>query len=287
MIRILYILLISLICYQSLIAQSLNNLSFGTDTTFDIVSWNIEWFPKNNFTADYVETILTNLQADVYALQEINDTTLLKQISDNISGYKSYFLSEYYGGLAYIYNTNNVEINARYEIFTSQPFWHIFPRSPQILDLNYKGQNYIIINNHFKCCGDGYLDLNDTNDEENRRLQAVIHLKEYIDNNLFSKNVIVVGDLNDDLNDLVSNNVFYSFIMDSNNFIFTDMQIAQGSNLFWSYPTWPSHLDHILISNELFSIFNNVNSEIRVIRVDDYMSSWNYYEYNVSVFIIL
>ena len=27
-----------------------------------------------------------------------------------------------------------------------------------------------MINNHFKCCGDGELDLNDTSDEEYRRL---------------------------------------------------------------------------------------------------------------------
>ncbi len=281
MIRVFYIL-ISLLFYQSLIAQNLNNLSFGTDTTFDIVSWNIEWFPKNNFTADYVETILTNIQADIYALQEINDTTKLKQISDNMLGYESYFVSEYYGGLAYLYNTNNVEINDRYEIFTSQSFWHIFPRSPQVIDLNYNGKNYIIINNHFKCCGDGYLDLNDSNDEENRRLQAVNYLKQYIDNNFAFKNVILVGDLNDNINDFTSNNVFQSFIIDSNNYIFTDMQIAQGSNLFWSYPTWPSHLDHILISNELFPYFYHINSEVSVIKVDDYMSSWNYYEYNVS-----
>ena len=277
--RILFVLLIS---SQFLIAQNLNNLSFGTDSTFDIISWNIEWFPKNNSTASYVETILSNLEADIYALQEINDTTLLKQVTSNILGYESYFLSEYYGGLAYVYNTNTVQINDRYEIYTSQPYWHIFPRSPQVLDLDYNGQNYIIINNHFKCCGDGILDLTDANDEENRRLQAVISLKEYIDNNFAYKNVIVVGDLNDILNDVTSNNIFQSFISDSNNYLFADMQIAEGSNTNWSYPTWPSHLDHILITNELFYSFQNMYSDINVIRVDDYMSSWNNFENNIS-----
>ena len=73
---------------NQIIAQNLNNLSFGTDSTFEVVSWNIEWFPKNgNTTANYVQTILTNLNADVYALQEIDDTTLLKQVIANIVGY--------------------------------------------------------------------------------------------------------------------------------------------------------------------------------------------------------
>ena len=137
-----------LISSQILSAQTINNLYFGTDTTFDIISWNIEWFPKNNNTAVKVQEILTSLDADIYALQEIADTSLLKQVVSNIPGYKCYFKSSYYGGLAYIYNTNTIQINAKYEIFTSQPYWNAFPRFPQVLDCNFMGNNYIIINNH-------------------------------------------------------------------------------------------------------------------------------------------
>ena len=44
MIRI--ILFVIFLSWHSLVGQTLNDLSFGSDTTFDIVSWNIEWFPK-------------------------------------------------------------------------------------------------------------------------------------------------------------------------------------------------------------------------------------------------
>ena len=60
------------------------------------------------------------------------------------------------------------------------------------------------------------------------------------------------------------------------------MQIAQGSNLEWSYPSWPSHLDHILISDELFEDFLDPNSLISVIKIDDYMGGWSNYDNNVS-----
>ena len=277
--KTLFILLIS---SQLLTAQNLNNLNFGTDTTFDAISWNIEWFPKNNNTASKVQAILTNLEADVYALQEIDDTTLLKQVVANISGYECHFKSSYYGGLAYVYNTNTVQINSKYEIFTSQPYWNALPRSPQILDLTFMGENYILINNHFKCCGDGILNTNNPIDEENRRLQATTLLKQFIDSVFVNKKVILVGDLNDELTDNSVNNVFQNLIIDSVNYLFTDMQIAQGNSVDWSYPTWPSHLDHILITNELFADFQNLNSAVSVIRVDDYMISWNNYENNVS-----
>ncbi len=279
MIRTLFLLLF---CSQLIIAQNLNNLDFGTDSTFDIISWNIEWFPKNSTTAIKVQEILANLESDVYALQEIDDTTLLKQVVANIPGYECYFKSTYYGGLTYVYNSNTVQINSKYEIFTSQSYWNAFPRSPQILDCTFNGDNYIIINNHFKCCGDGILNINNPTDEENRRLQAVTFLKQYIDNNFPSKKVILLGDLNDELIDNNLNNVFQDIILDSSNYSFVDMQIAQSSSVDWSYPTWPSHLDHILITNELFSAFQDPGSLVSVIRVDDYMSSWSNYEDNVS-----
>lgn len=275
-------ILLYLLSFQFALAQNLNNLSFGTDSTLEIVSWNIEWFPKNgNITANYVETILTNLQADVYALQEIDDSTMLKAVVSNIPGYECYFESSYYGGLAFVYNTNTISINAKYEIYTAQPYWNPFPRAPKVLDFQFMGENYIVINNHLKCCGDGILNLNDSNDEEYRRWEAVNLLKQYIDTNLTNKKVMVVGDWNDELTDNSSNNVFNPFLNNNSDFLFTDMLIAQGPSTEWSYPTWPSHLDHILITNALFGLFTTP-SEIRTLKIDNYMNSWNQYETNIS-----
>jgi endonuclease/exonuclease/phosphatase family metal-dependent hydrolase len=277
--KIIFLLLISL---QLLNAQSLKDLHFGTDSTFEVVSWNIEWFPKNGqVTADSVKTILQSLAADVYALQEIDDTTLLKQVVSTIPGYACHFRFSHYGGLAYVYNTNTVQVNKKYEIYTSQPYWNAFPRSPQVLELTFNNEEYVIIDNHLKCCGDGVLDLNDTSDEENRRLRAINLLKTYIDSIFSNDKVIVVGDWNDILNDPTPNNVFNSFLNDSD-YLFVDFPIALGSSANFSFPTWPSHLDHILISNELFSDFSKPNSELSCIRIDDYMSSWSTYDYNIS-----
>ena len=277
--KIIFLLLISL---QLLNAQSLKDLHFGTDSTFEVVSWNIEWFPKNGqVTADSVKTILQSLAADVYALQEIDDTTLLKQVVSTIPGYACHFKFSHYGGLAYVYNTNTVQVNKKYEIYTSQPYWNAFPRSPQVLELTFNNEEYVIIDNHLKCCGDGVLDLNDTSDEENRRLRAINLLKTYIDSIFSNDKVIVVGDWNDILTDPTPNNVFNSFLNDSD-YLFVDFPIALGSSANFSFPTWPSHLDHILISDELFSDFSKPNSELSCIRIDDYMSSWMHYDYNIS-----
>tara|TARA_B100001250_G_scaffold329589_1_gene294300 strand:- start:1075 stop:1719 length:645 start_codon:yes stop_codon:yes gene_type:complete len=143
------------------------------------------------------------------------------------------------------------------------------------------GENYFIINNHFKCCGDGIIDFDDMSDEENRRYTAINLIKEYIDNNLPDNNVIVLGDLNDDIAESSSNNVFQEVLDDSTHYQFADLEIAQGNSSEWSFPNWPSHLDHILITNELFDSANNL--EVQTIKIDEYLDGgWNEYDQNIS-----
>ncbi len=65
--------------------------------------------------------------------------------------------------------------------------------------------------------------------------------------------MIVLGDFNDVIvSPVPEDNVFYNFSIDRLNYAFTDLEIAQGDPERWSYPNWPSHIDHILITNELF-----------------------------------
>lgn len=265
-------------------AQGIEDLEFGTENSFEVLTWNIEQFPKNgNTTVDYVIDIIEALDVDVLALQEISDIDTFNAMVDQLSPYEGYLESIWFGGLAYIYKSDTIEINAFYEIYTTSEYWNYFPRSPMVMELTYLGEEFILINNHFKCCGDGLLDVNNDNDEETRRYFASTLLKEYIDSNWEDKNVILLGDLNDDLTDTEGNNVFQMFLDDATNYLFTDYEIASGSSEHWSFPNWPSHLDHILITNELFEAFNNANAAVQTIKIDDYLpGGWNEYDSNIS-----
>ena len=95
--------------------------------------------------------------------------------------------------------------------------------------------------------------------------------------------VILLGDLNDILTDSQENNVFQMFIDDPDHYRFLDMEIAQGSPGGWSYPSWPSHIDHILITDELFDAFAHVNSEVAVLKIENYLEGgWEEYDQNIS-----
>ena len=263
-------------------SQDLEDLSFGEENSLDIATWNIEWFPKNGqTTVEYVTEIIEQLDLDILAIQELDDTEMFDQMLDALPAYTGYYESDWFAGLAYIYKTEVVEINDIYEIYTTSPYWSAFPRSPMVMDMNFMGENYFLINNHFKCCGDGILDFNNESDEEKRRYDAANLLKEYIDSYLSDKNVIVLGDLNDDIAEASQNNVFQMILNDTENYLFVDFEIANGSSSDWSFPSWPSHLDHILITNELFDELDN--SDIQTIKIDEYLDGgWNEYDQNIS-----
>ena len=276
--KITYLMLL----LSTLSSQDLEDLSFGDDASLDIATWNIEWFPKNDqTTVDYVSDIISLMDLDILAIQEVDDTVMFSQMLDELPLYSGYYESSWFAGLAYIYKTESIEINDIYEIYTTSPYWSAFPRSPMVMDINFMGDNYFLINNHLKCCGDGALDTSDASDEENRRFIAMNLLKQYIDDNLPGQNVIVLGDLNDDIAEESTNNVFQNILEDSENYFFSDIEIANGSSSHWSFPNWPSHLDHILITNEIFNGLTRIQTQ--TIKIDSYMDGgWSEYDYNVS-----
>jgi endonuclease/exonuclease/phosphatase family metal-dependent hydrolase len=267
-----YLIIVFLSIFFNVSAQNLSDLTFGTDTTFEIMTWNIEEFPKNGATTvNAVKEVLEALQVDVICFQEIVDSTELKRIAANLDGYELLLDNGFGSGLAVMYNADEVTIDATYNIYDAFAYWNTFPRAPQVVEMTVDGEQIVIINNHLKCCGDGVIDLGNLDDEETRRLEANNLLKLFVDGSFPNSKVILIGDLNDMMTDAPPNNVFQQFLNDSTNFIFADAAIEIGSSDNWSYPLWTSHLDHILISNEWFEVFDKSTTEVATIRIDDYL----------------
>ena len=235
-----------------------NSINFsGDESTLDVITWNIENYPKNDFTNYYVKEIIDSLNIDFIALQEISNNEAFSNLSSLLGNHWYSFRSDSpsseWGELAFLINQNEFEvIGTPYTILNSYQYEFAY-RPPLVIACSYQNQSLVFINVHYKCCGDGILNDNYW-DEENRRLQASYYLKNYIDTYLSNDKVIVLGDFNDDIAEYENNNnVFLNFINDTDNYYFADYQIATSSNQFWSYPSWPSHIDHILITNELIS----------------------------------
>ena len=257
-----------------------NYLNFGTSNTLDIVTWNLEWFPKNgNITIDSLKSIIEKIDADVYAFQEIDNIGSFNMLKNQLLGYSGLVKNTSNLNLAFLYK-NSITIDSSYSILDDYDY--VFAgRTPFVLEINYNGMNLNIFNNHFNCCGDGVLDLGDSSDEENRRLQAMNYLKNYIDNNNYS-NAIILGDLNDLIEDNIYDNVFISIINDSLNWKIVDDHIPNQITSNWSFPNWPSHLDHIFLSNSLLPLINDQQVDVKTIRVDNYFQTFYQYDNTIS-----
>jgi len=287
MIKKLNTLLLASFFVPSIFAQTpgLINLEFGTFENFDIATWNVEFFPKEDQTTiDYMVELIEELELDVIAIQEIDDAAAFQDLIDLFQGYDGVYQGGDFLKLGYIYNTQSVTVNEVYDIYEAESFDNPFPRKPMVMELTFMDDyDFVVINNHFKCCGNGVLNENNLWDEETRRAFASQLLKQYMDEFHANENVIMLGDLNDLLIDPPSNNVFSVFYEDSENYRFADQEIAIGSSSQWSFPSWPSHLDHILISDELFPALDNESSKVETIQIDEYFpGGFDGYEDNVS-----
>jgi len=147
-------------------------------------------------------------------------------------------------------------------------------RMPYVLEFTYKNQIFYIINVHFKCC-------NSYGNEKFRRYEASSYLANYINNNYPNDHVIIMGDFNGNIDETVNieqvnYNVFEPFLGSS--YMFADENIHLGDSELWSYPTYPSHIDHVVITNEILNsllIEYNTNT----VLVED-MYNGGFTEYN-------
>jgi len=268
---------------SALITQStVADMEFGSDESFEVMTWNIEKFPKkDDLTVSYVRQAIIGLQVDVIALQEIKQyhtfNSMLDdlKLEDNESDWTGDWLycDSHGNNLAYIYRGNQFTNTQTYSLFDDD--WYAFPRPPFVLEGYYQDEFFVIINNHFKA-------FNEPDDIERRR-QASLKLDDYIRENLENQNVIVLGDLNDTLIKPEADNVFWNFLSAPDYYLFADWEIALLPSSEWSYPTWPSHLDHILITYPLFPYFNQTSTVVQAIKIDSYMTGgWTDYEENIS-----
>ena len=282
--------------------SSLN--AYGDRSTLNLLTWNVENFPKNNLTTvEYLNSAIDSLVVDIIALQEIKSQTKLNQLTEQLGdewiNFRD-FGSSNYGQLAYLINTDEitniispfsipneiVQCETYMQNVDSHPCqnstdydieYNFAWRMPYVLEFTYENQIFYIINVHFKCC-------NSYGNEKFRRYEASNYLDAYINSNYPNDNVIIMGDFNGNIDEIVNieqvqHNVFESFL--SSTYVFADESIYLGDSESWSYPTYPSHIDHIVITNEIFNS-SLIEYNINTVLVED-LYNGGFSEYNEHI----
>ena len=236
----------------------------------EVVTWNIENFPKlGQRTIDSVASIITSLNADIYCLQEISSMAMFTDLVEILDEY-SYVASDAteYLNLVVLYKKNKFIVRNQSSLFTDNMYEFAY-RPPLRIEMTFLGQNAIdftLINMHLKCCDNGF----------NRRVASSDILYDYLNSSIQAGilNHIVVGDWNDDISDPYSENSFNIFLDDTENYKYVTYENAlSGTNIHDSYPSYPSFIDHIMISKDLFDEFGD--GDVQTLRLGDYISGYD------------
>jgi endonuclease/exonuclease/phosphatase family metal-dependent hydrolase len=264
-------------------ANRFDGLTFGTPASFDIVTWNLHNFPSTTLSVEYAAQALRAIDADVVALQEIVSGNRFSALDDSLVGWSGYRATGAPAdqNLALLWKDATVTpIGEPYEIYTDE--YTAFPRSPLVLECTVGGNALLVVVNHFKAYDDNNIDYGNPDDDEYRRVLACGLLDAWIRDEHPDAAVIVLGDLNDKLIDPPAYNVFQVLLDAPDLYRFADMPLATGPSTGWSYG-YSGHLDHILVTDELFPAVEAAGAEVRTLRLDTYLeNAWNEYETNLS-----
>ena len=244
----------------------------GRADALEVVTWNLHNFAEDAGRDEVAlaAQVIEALGADVVAVQEIAESSRFDDLLEALPAWSGVQANtDNYQNLGYVWLDSTVTVRSLGEVRPQvDEAWRAFPRCPLVLEITWQGHDLALINNHFKCCGDGILESSNPNDEETRRQLACDLLEEHIAGAYAGQPVILLGDLNDNLADAWENNVFTTFLAQPEAYRFADQEVAEGPANGWSWGPGRSHLDHIMVTAPLFSALEADGAACRTVRVD-------------------
>lgn len=225
------------------------------DETFDIVTWNIEWFgsaangPEDDaLQFENVKTVIETIDADVYALQEISNESLFFDLADSLDAYSGIFAGYSQSqNTAYLYKESTIERRDSRQITSGMTLsdW-ANGRYPFYLKFNATINDEVREMHAFNIHAKAFAEESDYV----KRLNASTQMKTYIDNNHADDNVIFIGDFNDEIleSNASGNDSPYKNFDDDVEYTIVTKSLEEGG--FTSYSS-TSMIDHIVFSSEL------------------------------------
>ena len=160
-------------------------MSTGTDTTLEVMTWNLKQFPlAYDTTVDLVTEAIEGLAVDIVAVQEIYTgydadiggrhpgRSAFTAVADALEAWDGYQSQDNdYMDLGFFYRTDSdLVVESFTDIFTGRDYWYPFPRAPLVMQATWRDEPIVVINNHLKAyAGD---------EEEDRRRQACLLLEQ-------------------------------------------------------------------------------------------------------------
>ncbi|MDB4951266.1 MAG: Endonuclease/exonuclease/phosphatase [Gemmatimonadetes bacterium] len=260
--------------------------SQGSASALDVGNWNLEWFgdASNGPTNDAlqltnVKDVITGADIDVWGLEEVvsgSEWSTLKSIPGyagvlandaNVTNGSAYYTaSEQKVGV--LYKTSVASLVSAKVILTAND--NDFAGRPPLevklnVTLNGTTEPLVIIVLHMKA-------FNDVASWQ-RRQNAAVALKSYLDSTYPTQKVMVVGDWNDDVDTSITSGQptpFANFVGDAARYRYPTKALTDAG--IASTVSYPDFIDHQLDTNEMYATY--VPGSAKVYRVDSYIASY-------------
>ncbi|HYH79633.1 MAG TPA: lamin tail domain-containing protein [Longimicrobium sp.] len=259
----------------------------GTAATLDVASWNIEWFgdasngPGNDaLQLSNVRDVIAGVDADVWGVEEVVDGADWSSLKSQLTGYAGvlsndasvtsgstyYSATEQKVGLLYKSSIatvlgSKIILTANDSDFAGRPPLQVTLR----ITLNGGTEDVVFIVLHMKA-------FNDVTSWQ-RRQNAAVALKSYIDTTYPTQKVVVLGDWNDDVDTSITPGQptpFANFVGDAADYTYpTGALSAAGVSSTVSYSDF---IDHHLATNDLYATY--VAASAQAFRADTYIASY-------------
>ena len=270
-------------------------IDLSKDETFDIAAWNIEWFGdegnspaagnplSDEIQRDSVLAVIKKLDLDVLTVEEISDDVLFADLVSRLPGY-DYILSD---GVSYpephgtdphqkvgfIYKTSTVKpVSTKILLKSLHPYYggngdllvdypendhtrfYASGRLPFLMtaDVTINGatEQLDIIALHARA------NTGDLQSKYDMRKYDVEVLKDTLDAQYADRNVLILGDYNDDVDETVAEGInttvssYVSYVNDAANYKVVTSELSEAGRR--SYAFYPNMIDHITITDGLF-----------------------------------
>jgi endonuclease/exonuclease/phosphatase family metal-dependent hydrolase len=260
----------------------------GTSATLDVASWNIEWFgstgngPTNEtLQLQNARDVINGTDFDIWGVAEIADQTAWNSLESQLPGYTGFLASEsvvtsgstYYTGteqrVGILYRSSIATLVGAKVILTANDA--DFAGRPPLevrlnVTLNGVTEQVVVIVLHMKAFDDLA--------SWQKRQNASVALKSYLDSTWPTQKVIVVGDWNDDVDTSITSGQatpYQNFVSASSSYLFPTRALSLAG--IASTTGYPDIIDHHLNTNELNATL--VAGSTEVYRVDTYISSYD------------
>ncbi|QJX49108.1 T9SS type A sorting domain-containing protein [Hymenobacter taeanensis] len=269
--------------------------TYNVANTLEVVSWNIEWFgsqaglgPQDKaLQQENVKTMLTNLNADIFALAEVVDTVRLGTVVRQLGGYRYMVSPAASGGssagnnsfyataqkLVFVYRTSVIK-NPTFKVLlecdnqatncAAYSDWSSgrYPYSMEAdVELNGTTNHMLVVLIHAKA------NTSPVVDAYNRRKAGATALKAKLDADYPTTKFVIVGDYNDDLDETITagapttESSYKAFVDDAANYQALTLPLSLAKKK--STVSYNDVIDHAVASNELAANYLTGSAEIQ------------------------